>query len=96
MIENIEKMNNIEIFGIPYLKDGKGIHIKKENKGKFTKYCNGKVTQKCIDKAKRSGNPKLVKRAVFAENARKFKHQNGGTIRYGDVTIFQKTNLTKN
>lgn len=82
MIENIEKMNNIEIFGIPYLKKGKGIHIKKENKGKFTKYCKGKVTQKCIDKAKRSGNSKLVKRAVFAENARSWskKHFQGGII----------------
>lgn len=82
MIENIEKMNNIEIFGIPYLKDGKRIHIKKENKGKFTKYCNGKVTQKCIDKAKRSGNSKLVKRAVFAENVRSWskKHFQGGII----------------
>lgn len=75
-------MNNIEIFGIPYLKKGKGIHIKKENKGKFTKYCKGKVTQKCIDKAKRSGNSKLVKRAVFAENVRSWskKHFQGGII----------------
>lgn len=57
----------------------KGIHIKKENKGKFTSYCGGKVTQECIDKAKKSGNKKLVKRAVFAENARKWKE--GGKIR---------------
>ena len=26
-----------EIFGIPYLKKGNEIHIKKENRGKFTK-----------------------------------------------------------
>ena len=70
----------IEIFGIPYLKKGSGIHIKKKNRGKFTKYCNGKVTQKCIDKAKRSGNPTLVKRATFAENSRKWKHAYGGTL----------------
>ena len=61
-----------EVFGIPYLK--KGIHIKKKNRGSFTKYCKGKVTQSCIDKAKRSGNSKLVKKAVFAENSRKWKH----------------------
>ena len=88
-------MKNLEIFGIPFLKKGKGIHIKKENRGLFTDYCGGKVTQKCIDKAKRSGNPKLVKRAVFAENAKKFKHQKGGTIRCDDGTILQKSNLTK-
>jgi hypothetical protein len=27
---------NFSIFGIPYLKGGSGIHIKEENKGKFT------------------------------------------------------------
>ena len=57
-----------------------GIKIKESNKGKFTEYCDGKVTQECIDKAKKSGNKKLIKRAVFAENARKWKHQNGGLI----------------
>lgn len=67
-----------EVFGIPYLK--KGIHIKKKNRGSFTKYCKGKVTQSCIDKAKRSGNSKLVKKAVFAENSRKWKHQFGGNL----------------
>lgn len=56
------------------------IEIKKKNKGKFTEYCKGKVTNECIRKAKNSGNPKLIKRAVFAENARKWKHQEGGTI----------------
>lgn len=50
-----------------------GIKIKKENQGKFTAYCKGKVTNECINKAKRSGNKKLIKRAVFAENARKWK-----------------------
>ena len=51
-----------------------GIHIKKKNRGKFTDYCGGNVTQECINRAKRSGNKTLVKRAVFAENARKWKH----------------------
>mgnify|MGYP003418899891 FL=1 len=65
-----------------YLKKGGGIHIKEKNKGSFTKYCNGKVTQECIDKAKKSKNKKLIKRAVFAENARKWskKHQFGGYV----------------
>lgn len=55
------------------LKKGGGIHIKKKNRGTFTKYCNGKVTNECIQKAKRSGNKKLIKKAVFAENARSWK-----------------------
>ena len=73
-------MDNLESFGIPSFKKGSGIHIKKKNRGKFTEYCNGKVTQKCIDKAKKSGNKTLVKRATFAENARKWKHQKGGSL----------------
>lgn len=49
-----------------------GIKIKKANRGKFTEYCGGKVTDACIQKAKHSSNPKLRKRATFAENARKW------------------------
>ena len=71
-------MEILEILGIPYFKNGSGIHIKKENRGKFTEYCDGKVTQECIDKAKKSNNPTLKKRATFAENSRAWKHQNGG------------------
>lgn len=67
-------MDILNIIGVPYFKKGSGIYIKKKNRGKFTEYCDGKVTQECIDKAKKSGNKKLVKRAVFAENARKWKH----------------------
>ena len=73
-------MEILEIVGIPYFKNGSGIHIKKENRGKFTEYCDGKVTQECIDRAKKSNNPTLRKRATFAENARAWKHQNGGIL----------------
>ena len=62
---------------ISYLKSGSKIHIKKKNRGKFTEYCGGKVTDKCIQKAKASGNPTLVKRATFADNVRHFKHRSG-------------------
>ncbi len=65
---------------IQLMKKGSGIHIKKANRGKFTEYCGGKVTDACIRKAKASGNPKLVKRATFAENARKWKHEDGGIL----------------
>ena len=73
-------MDILNIIGIPYFKKGSGIHIKKKNRGKFTEYCDGKVTQKCIDKAKKSGNKTLIKRATFAENARKWKHADGGQL----------------
>lgn len=59
-----------------------GIKIKKSNKGKFTEYCNGKVTQECIRKGKQSKDPTIRKRATFADNAKKWKHENGGSISY--------------
>lgn len=49
-----------------------GIHIKKENRGKFTEYCGGKVTDECIQKGLNSSNPTTRKRANFARNARKW------------------------
>lgn len=51
-------------------KDGGGIHIKKKNRGKFTEYCGGKVTEACIRRGKNSSNPTTRKRAAFAQNAR--------------------------
>ena len=59
---------------IPKNKNGNKITIKKENKGTFTKYCEGEVTEDCINKGKNSPNPKTRKRAIFAENARKWKN----------------------
>ena len=80
-------MDILNVIQIPYFKKGNGIHIKKKNRGKFTEYCGGKVTQECIDKAKKSKNPTLRKRATFAENARKWKHQKGGSLySVGNVT----------
>lgn len=75
-------MENIEIFGIPFLKKGSGIHIKKENRGKFTDYCGGKITEECIQKGKNSPDPKIRKRATFAANSRRWskKHQQGGEL----------------
>ena len=67
------KMNILE-----FLKNGSGIHIKEKNKGKFTSYCGGKVTDECIQKGKNSSNPAIRKRATFAANARKWKHKEGG------------------
>lgn len=66
-------MNIIEKF-----KEGRKIHIKKANRGKFTEYCGGKVTSECIARGKNSSDPAVRKRATFAANARKWKHKKGG------------------
>jgi len=58
-----------------------GIHIKKANRGKFTRWCGGNVTAECIQRGKNSPDPKIRKRATFAANARKWKHQQGGKIK---------------
>lgn len=65
---------------IDYFKKGNKIKIKKKNRGKFTKYCGGNVTSACIKRAKNSSNPTLRKRAIFAENTRRWKHQQGGIL----------------
>lgn len=77
-------MNNLK--QIPILKKG-GIHIKKKNRGKFTEYCGGKVTEECIAKGKKSKDPKIRKRATFAANARRWKHENGGILKYQNPAI---------
>ena len=55
-----------------------GIHIKPENKGKFTKYCKSKghdsVTDTCISEGLASKSVAVRKRANFAKNAKTFKH----------------------
>ena len=84
----------VEIFGIPYFKKG-GIHIKKENRGKFTEYCGGEVTDKCIQRAKKSKNPKLRKRATFAANARKWTRKHGGGGGFNPPTKINFTNEQK-
>ena len=57
---------------IPFYKKGSKIKIKEKNKGSFTKYCKGKVTEECIRKGKNSPNPKIRKKATFAANARRW------------------------
>lgn len=71
-----ERLSN----SIGFYKGGSKIKIKKENRGKFTDYCGGKVTSECISRGKNSSNPKIRKRATFAANARKWKHKSGGVI----------------
>jgi len=55
-----------------------GIYIKPENRGKFTKYCGGKVTSECIQRGLKSKSAAVRKRANFARNARKWKKGENG------------------
>lgn len=72
--------NKVEL--IPIGKSG--IHIKKKNRGSFTSYCGGKVTDECIRRAKNSPSAAIRKKAVFAQNARGWakKHQFGGQLEH--------------
>lgn len=79
-------INNMSSEDIQYLKCGgktkrllkKGgkpkIYIKESQKGSFTSYCGGKVTNECIQRGKNSPDPKIRKKATFAANVRKFNH----------------------
>lgn len=69
-------------------KKGNKIHIKKANRGKFTDYCGGEVTNECIQRGKHSSNPAVRKRATFAQNARHFKHKLGGVVKADDGMKF--------
>lgn len=84
----------INLENVLILKKG-GIHIKKKNRGSFTRWCNGKVTSECIARGKRSKNPKIRKKATFAQNVRSFKHSFGGLL--ADINyikdMFNGTNM---
>lgn len=59
-------------YPIPSYKDG-GIHIKKKNRGKFNAL--KKRTGKSTEELTHSKNPLTRKRAIFAQNAKKWKHK---------------------
>lgn len=65
------------------MKDG-GIHIKPENRGKFnaTKKRTGKTTEELTH----SSNPVTRKRAIFAQNAAKWRKEDGGMIDPSQLT----------
>lgn len=78
-VNNVTENQNLDTLA-NYSAYGGGIHIKKANRGKFTEYCGGKVTSECIARGKRSSSPTIRKRATFAANARKWKHEDGGPL----------------
>lgn len=85
---------------IPKHKSGSGIHIKPENKGKFTASAK-KAGQSVQEHAKSvlsnpNATPLQKKRANFARNAAKWKHEKGGILKRISEPDFQewaRTNL---
>lgn len=65
---------------------GGSIHIKPENKGKFTE--TKRRTGKTTEELTHSSNPLTRKRAIFAQNAKKWHHAFGGELNTqgGDFT----------
>lgn len=77
--------NGGEISDMNEYKDGGSIHIKKKNKGKFTEAAKraGMGVQEYARHVlanKERYSPTLVKRANFARNSTKFKHDLGGFL----------------
>lgn len=68
---------DVTLYPLPF-KHGGSIHIKPENRGKFnaTKSATGKSTEELTH----SSNPVTKKRAVFAQNAKKWHHADGGVM----------------
>lgn len=60
------------------MKMGGGIHIKPENRGKFN--ATKKRTGKSTEELTHSKNPLTRKRAIFAQNAKKWHHEFGGVL----------------
>jgi len=58
-----------------FKKGNSGIYIKPENRGKFT--ATKKATGKTTEELTHSKNPVTKKRAIFAQNAAKWKHEDG-------------------
>ena len=69
-----ERINNIisESIGL-LIESKKNIHIKKKNKGKFNAL--KKKTGKSTEELTHSKNPLTRKRAIFAQNAKKWHHK---------------------
>lgn len=70
---------NYTAYGGPlYFADGGSIHIDPANRGKFTE--TKRRTGKTTEELTHSKNPITRKRAIFAQNAKKWKHSFGGDL----------------
>lgn len=76
-VANMNYRNNIrDYYGI--LRDGGSIHIKPENRGKFTAL--KERTGHSATWFKENGTPAQKKMAIFELNSKKWKHRNGGYL----------------
>ena len=74
---------------------------RKGTMGTFGRWCrrnkldtDGKVSLRCINKAKRSGNTKLIRRATFAKNIKAYAGaRKKRTVSFGKKRISLKRNL---
>jgi len=92
---NVNTWQYSNVGGINYAEGG-GIHINPENVGKFnaTKERTGKTTEELTH----SSNPLTRKRAIFAQNAAKWHHEDGGYLMSGrpEATIESNNNGNDN
>lgn len=70
--------NYAALGGPLFFAEGGGIHIKPENRGKFTE--TKRRTGKTTEELTHSKNPLTRKRAIFAQNAKKWHHAFGGDL----------------
>ncbi len=76
-----------------FKKGNSGIYIKPENKGKFT--ATKKATGKTTEELTHSKNPVTKKRAIFAQNAAKWKHEDGSKNVKGFPDLNKDGEITK-
>lgn len=81
-------MENYLSLGGNLLSKGGSIFIKPENRGKFTE--TKKRTGKTTEELTHSKNPITRKRAIFAQNAKKWKHEDGGLLDLGHINQYNK------
>ena len=64
------------------MQNGGDIHIKESHKGKFTEWANrhGYSMSEAIQHGKSNDNPNVRKMATFADNASRWKHEDGGDV----------------
>ena len=74
-------------------KGNSGIYIKPENRGKFT--ATKKATGKTTEELTHSKNPITKKRAIFAQNAAKWKHEDGSKNVKGFPDLNKDGKITK-
>lgn len=71
-------LSNYAAYGGPLFAKGGKIHINPENRGKFTE--TKRRTGKTTEELTHSSNPLTRKRAIFAQNAKKWHHAFGGNL----------------